>query len=238
MNNKIKAIFWDYDGTLVDTRLKNFNVAKNILQQVIKRDIKQYPIFQNPAVYNDSIRNYANWREFYVNEFGLSESETDFAGSLWTEYHLQDETDTPLFPGLDQVFDNLVQVPHAIISQNSSQSIKRFLDNNLLTKYFKVVIGYEEVELRRQKPEPDGLLLAIEKLLLDGNGEIFYIGDHETDILCARNANQFLKKNKSNITIRTIGAFYSHTSKEDNWAVMPDYIARKPLEIYQIVEGR
>ena len=236
MKNKIKAIFWDYDGTLVDTRLKNFNVAKNILQQVIKRDIKQYPIFQNPAVYNDSIRNYANWREFYLKEFGLSETETDYAGSLWTKYHLQDETDTPLFPGLDQVFNNLDQLPHAIISQNSSQSIHRFLVNNLLTKYFKVVIGYEEVELRRQKPEPDGLLLAIDKLSIDFDGEIFYIGDHETDILSARNANRFLKKNKSNIYIRTIGAFYSHTGEESNWGVMPDYIAWKPAEIYQIVK--
>jgi phosphoglycolate phosphatase-like HAD superfamily hydrolase len=136
------------------------------------------------------------------------------------------------------VFSNLNAIPHAIISQNSSQSINRFLIDNLLTGYFKVVIGYEEVELRRQKPEPDGLLLAIEKLSLNGDGHIFYIGDHETDILCARNANLMLKKSKSNLTIQTIGAFYSHTNLENHWAVMPDYIARKPAEIYNIVAGK
>jgi len=33
-NAKIKAIIWDYDGTLVDTRHKNLNVTKNIMKIV------------------------------------------------------------------------------------------------------------------------------------------------------------------------------------------------------------
>ena len=30
-NTNIKAIIWDYDGTLVDTRHKNLHVTRNII---------------------------------------------------------------------------------------------------------------------------------------------------------------------------------------------------------------
>ena len=36
-SQKIKAIIWDYDGTLVDTRHKNLNVTKSISQVLLKQ---------------------------------------------------------------------------------------------------------------------------------------------------------------------------------------------------------
>lgn len=34
----IKAIIWDYDGTLADTRLKNLNVTIKIIKSIVATD--------------------------------------------------------------------------------------------------------------------------------------------------------------------------------------------------------
>jgi phosphoglycolate phosphatase-like HAD superfamily hydrolase len=38
----IKAIIWDYDGTLVDTRYKNLNVTRNIIESIIETDAEEF----------------------------------------------------------------------------------------------------------------------------------------------------------------------------------------------------
>ncbi len=235
-NTDIKAIIWDYDGTLVDTRQKNLNVTRNILQSLLKSDTSAFPALQNLENYTAATRKISNWREFYRQELNLSEQQIDEAGRMWTPYQLMDDTDATIFEGIDTVIGNLANFPQGIVSQNSKSSITRNLKNLRMLTFFNHIVGYEEVELKKQKPEPDGLLSCLKKLSVSGSGSVCYIGDHQTDVLCVQAANRVLQKNSVRINVLSIGACYENGTDTSAWPVRPDYKAHRVKDITKIVE--
>ena len=236
LSKKIKAIIWDFDGTLVDTSRKNFNVAKEIIADVTGKRAATFPIFQSLETYNLANRSYKNWREMYKSEYGFNEQETDRAGGLWTEYQMQDDTPIEFFPGLGRVIKSLKEFPQGIVSMNSQSHIKQTLAENKISDLFQFVVGYEEVDMRKQKPEPDGLLLCLEKLTGLASGYVFYIGDHETDVKCAATANNLLRKKGVNLWLLTIGAFYGSDHDDSGWKTKPDYKANQTQDIVEIIQ--
>jgi HAD superfamily hydrolase (TIGR01549 family) len=186
--------------------------------------------------YNLANRKRFNWRELYHAEFNFSESQIDEAGKMWTSYQLSDDTEVDFYEGIGEVIGELARFPHGIVSQNSRSNIKRHLKNNRLLRFFKTIVGYEEVDLKKQKPEPDGLLNCIEMLSAFEPGLVCYIGDHETDVQCARRANRVLQQNKVNVKILSIGACYDPEADASTWNVRPDYEAQKVEEILDIVD--
>jgi HAD superfamily hydrolase (TIGR01549 family) len=202
--SNVLAIIWDFDGTLVDTRQKNLNVTRRIIEQITQKKADTFPVLSSLENYISATSQATNWRELYTRKFELTNQQTDLAGKLWTKYQLQDNTPTKLFPGVHNVLLQLQNIPHGIVSQNSHSNILKLLNKYGLEDLFKAVIGYEEVDITRQKPEPDGLLACIDRLCNSSDGNVFYIGDHETDIVCADNANAVLKTRNSEIEISSI----------------------------------
>jgi phosphoglycolate phosphatase-like HAD superfamily hydrolase len=109
------------------------------------------------------------------------------------------------------------------------------LEAGELLPHFKSIVGYEEVHLRKQKPEPDGLLTCLERLTGFRPGCVLYIGDHETDVLCALNANLELQRNHSGVRVMSIGAFYGSNTNAADWSVEPDFKATRVKDIIDIV---
>jgi len=151
-----KAIIWDYDGTLVDTRAKNFNVTKKIMRRLTGKSSEKYPALQSLVQYVRAARGAENWRALYRNEFGMTESEIDQAGALWTEYQLDDHSEIALFDGIEEAIQSLSGYPNFIFSQNSRTNISRELEGKGLLRCFIDIVGYEEVASAHQKPAPDG----------------------------------------------------------------------------------
>ena len=232
----IKAIIWDYDGTLVDTRHKNLNVTKNIIANVTETDAMEFPALRSVENYYLANRRSSNWRELYGQEFNLTEKQIDEAGRLWTAYQLDDDTEVYFFDGIETVIRELANFPHGIVSQNSKNSITQNLEKKKLLPFFEHIVGYEEVGLKKQKPEPDGLLSCLAKLSASGFGHVCYIGDHETDVQCVRAANRALQHEKVDAKIFSIGAFYDTGTDTSGWKVRPDFEARKVEHILEIVE--
>ena len=235
-NTNISAIIWDYDGTLVDTRHKNLNVTRSIVESLIEVDADDFTALQSLENYHLANRRRSNWRELYRSELNFSESQIDAAGEMWTAYQLKDDTEVTFFEGIEEVIAELAQFPHGIVSQNSRSSIRKLLEKNHLLPYFKHIVGYEEVDFQKQKPEPDGLLSCIEKLSSSDSGLVCYIGDHETDAQCAHRANHVLKENKVNVRIISIGAFYDSGPDTSTWSIRPDYEAHKVEDILEIID--
>lgn len=230
----LKAIVWDYDGTLVDTREKNLNVTRSIITAVTGKPADAFPVLDSVAVYDVANMKAPNWRVLYKEAFGLNEEQTSYAGSLWTEYQLKDNTTISFFKGINGVINELGHYDHGIVSQNSKQNISGVLSREGVDKKFKVIIGYEEVSFAFQKPHPEGLILCINQLTgLNEDDFILYIGDHETDATCAHNANNTLPRK----TVFSVGAFYEKPDHSDSWAVKPDYKANKPEDILAIVSA-
>lgn len=236
-NNNILAIIWDYDGTLVNTRQKNLNVTKKIIEKITGTHTEKIAALQSLEKYEQANRNSMNWRELYRTHYGLTEEQTNNAGKLWTEYQLKDRTPTPFYGGIDEVLKSLKALPHGIVSQNAQTNIVNVLQSCNLLDFFIYIVGYEEVDFEKQKPEPDGILMCLKKLTDLLSGFVFYIGDHEVDAKCALNANEVLKKNGLDINVVSIGAFYSSNQDESDWMIKPDYQAKTTLDIINIIKS-
>jgi len=235
-NTNIRAIIWDYDGTLVDTRHKNLNVTRNIIKNIIETDAEEFSALRSLENYHSANRRASNWRELYRQEFNLSEKQIDVAGRLWTAYQLNDDTEVVIYEGLEAIINDLAEFPHGIVSQNSRSSITQDLAKKYLLPFFKYIVGYEEVDLKKQKPEPDGLLSCMEKLSALESGYVCYIGDHETDVRCVRAANRALQEENVNVKIFSIGACYDSGTDTSTWNVHPDFEAQKVEDILEIVD--
>ncbi|RTL58967.1 MAG: HAD family hydrolase [Sphingobacteriales bacterium] len=228
----LKAIIWDYDGTLVDTRQKNLNVTRSIISTVTGKPAEAFPVLESVTVYDAANMKVPNWRVLYKEAFGLNDEQTSYAGSLWTEYQLKDNTAISFFNGINEVIHSLSYYGHGIVSQNSKQNITEVLSREGVDQFFKIVIGYEEVSFAFQKPHPEGLLQCIKQLTkLDDECFILYIGDHETDATCAYNANDQLSRK----AVYSVGAFYEKEDHSNNWNIKPDFKATHPNDILDIV---
>ena len=233
--NNVCAVIWDFDGTLVDSKHKNFNVTKKIIKKVTGKNADQFSIFDSVEKYYAANTKASNWRTFYEELLEIPADKINEAGMLWSEYQLCDDTPVNFYSGIASVLGALGSLPHGVVSQNSRDIIQQVFKKNNLSDSFKYVVGYEEVDITKQKPEPDGLLYCIEKLTGLKPGTIFYIGDLESDIQCAVNANQIL--NNKNIDINIISIFAKYDSVQDLnlWDCKPDFIAETVEDIYKII---
>jgi len=236
-SGKICAVIWDYDGTLVDSRQKNLNVTRKIVSKILKEDPSEIPALSSLSNYHQAHIKATNWREFYEASFNLKDEQVDDAGKMWTGYQLEDRTPIQLIDGVEEAIISLGRFPQGIVSQNSRNIIANFLEDNNLLSCFDEIVGYEQVDLKRQKPYPDGLLMCIERLMDSRAGYVLYVGDHETDVQCVLNANNILSENKPEIKIISIGAFYGFDVDTSDWNVLPDYQIRSASDIKNIIDN-
>ena len=235
LKSKLLAIIWDFDGTIADSRQKNFSVTKKLMNDIVNQDLQNFHVLNSLSNYHSAHTKATNWREFYRESFGLSEEQIDEAGRLWTEYQLNDHTPVPLIDGVASAIRKLSKYPQGIVSQNSKENIIRYLKEKDILKYFRTVVGYEEVLLTKQKPLPDGLLFCLDKLVVSDTGYVMYIGDHETDVRCTMNANDVLANKKVNIEIISIGAFYGFDVDTSKWNILPDFEVKDAGKIPEII---
>ncbi len=231
------AVIWDFDGTLVDSRLRNMSVNRAILERITGRRGDSFELLTSIKAYDAAVARATNWRDFYAREFGLSETEIESAARLWIDCHGVDRTDMPLFGGIAETLDALSSWPQGIVSQNARAVIEAALAATGLTRHFRAVLGFEEVAAGRQKPAPDALLRCAEELTGLEPGVVFYVGDHRTDTLCAALAREELASRGVAVDVVSIAAGYG-VDGSDGWDVRPDHVAGQPAEIVEIVERR
>jgi phosphoglycolate phosphatase-like HAD superfamily hydrolase len=233
----ILAIIWDFDGTLVDTRQKNLNVNRQIVESITNRPWEEFPELRDVAAYDEAWQGFTNWRDFYGRGIGLTESDINRAAGMWTGLQLADTTEAPFFDGittaLTRLHENIVQ---GIVSQNSRQNIEKMLDQGGVLACIDHIVGYEEVGTDGQKPAPDGLLMCIERLADSAQGLVLYVGDHETDALCARNADRVLAKRGIRQRVVSVEARFNHAGSVQSWSVEPDHRAISPADVVKIFD--
>ncbi len=232
---RTSALIWDFDGTLVDSRHKNLSVNRSIVELITGRSAGSFKALAGLHNYDVAVARATNWREFYARECGLTDSDIDRAASLWTEYQFRDPTPAPVFEGIPEALAELQDLPHGIVSQNGKVIIQATLEASGLAHHFVTVVGHEEVGFGRQKPAPDGLLSCLRELTRLQAGFVFYVGDHETDAVCAARARDELVALNADIELVSIGAFYGHETVAASWNVQPDTVARRPADIVGIV---
>jgi len=236
-NHPLKAIVWDFDGTLADTRKRNLSVNRRIVEHVTGRPWQKVAALTSVEAYVAAWNRVSNWQELYTSAFGLSDEECAIAAQRWAVFQHDDPTPVPLLDGIAETLEQLRQLPQAVVSQNERATIANILKDNRVDHYFSALIGYAEVPLDRQKPAPDGLLSALDIIGVEEPATALYIGDHETDILCATNTNRDLVAIGRELRFLSVAALYLDDTSHLNWSIAPDYRVYSPSEIAQLVEG-
>ncbi|MEE9471368.1 MAG: HAD-IA family hydrolase [Gemmatimonadota bacterium] len=238
MSSRVRAVIWDFDNTLVDSRERNLAVTRRIVGRVLGR-WDGCSMLSSLESYEAALWRTENWRDMYRVELGMDEEAVDEAGRLWTECQISETTQATIFPGVRKALQELRHLPNGIVSANSRRNIRETLRAQELDGHFEAVIGFEEVPLRAQKPAPDGFLLCAERLNALKLGVLVYVGDHEADAKCAQNVNAELERRGVDVRVISVGADYGRDGAE--WSVEPDHLASSPEDVVRVVaaiEGR
>jgi N-acetyl-D-muramate 6-phosphate phosphatase len=230
---KADIILWDYDGTLVNSVPKNIDTTKKILTDLVPRlSGDNLPMYlKSEEDYHKVNHQAKNWQDLYINFYGLTDIETQHAGSVWTKYQLENSTPVELFPGIKQVINEL-KVPQGICSQNSAENIKQLLAQNELLEKFNAIIGYDDIPVDKQKPSAFGGIKCINHVFQNPlNKTIIYLGDHEGDVEFARNMATELD---SSNTVISIVVTYSG-ARTESWACKPDFEISSPVQLLKLL---
>jgi len=237
MHEKLTAVVWDFDGTLVDTRRKNMAVARALVEDITGHAADDFPALRSMPDYERALHRHRHWRDFYRVELGMQESDIDRTQDSWLDFQLADNTAAETYAGIPDVLAGFAHLPQGIVSLNIKANIARFLDQLELAHHFDSVYGAECVQPGLQKPHPDALLRCIEGLTGGEPGFVVYIGDHETDVECAHNANAHFEQAGVDLRIVSVGALYAPHIDDEHWQVEPDCKVGAPQEIMSELAG-
>lgn len=236
MSERLTAIVWDFDGTLVDTRQKNLSVTRALTERIKGAPVERFAALRSLSDYEQALHRHEDWRSFYGHELRMSEEEVLAAGARWGEFQLADRTDAPSYDGVPEVLERLAHLPQGIVSLNSRANILRFLAQLALDHHFDEVVGYEAFEPHRHKPAPDALVACIEALTALRPGTVMYIGDHESDARCVDNTNRYFRTHGIEVDVVSVGAFYAPLADDSGWSTRPHLRAENPGQILDHVE--
>jgi HAD superfamily hydrolase (TIGR01549 family) len=232
----VKAVLWDFDGTMADTRARNLSVNRRIVEEMTGTPWRDVAALSSLEAYDAAWARVRNWQELYTAALGLTLEQCEMAAQRWAPYQLGDPTAVPLVDGLAETLVRLRRLPQAVVSQNDRAIIEQVLKASGIDRYFSAIVGYAEVDLDRQKPAPDGLLRALDILGIEEPATVLYVGDHETDIRCAANANRDLVAMGHELWFRSVAAHFIDGDASPSWTIQPDHRVDHPAEVARLVE--
>jgi 2-phosphoglycolate phosphatase len=211
------AVFFDLDGTLVDTAPDMVAVLQQLQRE---HDI-------DPIDYYLGRSNVSNGAIGLLT-VGFPEIEVEYGEDLHHQYLERYAemicVDSKVFDGLNDLLDELDarDFPWGIVTNKPEQFTEPLLVSLGIAERSVCIISGDTLPV--QKPDPAPLLLACELGGVDPQNAI-YVGDSERDIEAGRRAG-----------MATIAAGYGYVTEDDDpreWD--PDVIATTPQELTQIV---
>jgi len=205
-------LIFDFDGTLVDTRVDITNSVNDVLSR-----------FHLPAKGVDEVTSYVGDGIGKIVERTINGTDIPLeeAVELFKEsYAARLLQNTKTYPGVPETLDSLLGRVMAVLTNKAYRYTKAISDGLGLTGYFSVVLGGDSVKSR--KPSTEGIDLILDKTGVERRRAVM-IGDGPNDVLSAKNAG-----------IQSIFVTYGFNPPEKVMHLGPDYVVDRLPEIVEI----
>ena len=175
----VRAIIFDLDGTLIDSKRDLIHSVNAVLEQM-----------RRPQLAADVISGYIGHGapQLVARALGGTATEEELKHGLqfflsYYEKHKMDNTCA--YPGVSETLSQLGQVPMAVLTNKPVRISVRILQALGLASCFRAIYGGNSFETK--KPDPLGAKTILSELGV-GPSETLIVGDSEVDVQTARNA--------------------------------------------------
>lgn len=130
-----------------------------------------------------------------------------------------------VFPGIREVFEDL-KARHVGISVFTGKDRVRtveILRHHDVDHYFESIVTCSDIS--QGKPNPEGIYRIASVLDIEP-GQMVYVGDAPSDIMCAHNAG-----------VPSIGALWGVTDADTLRAYTPSFMVKNPMMLGQLLRG-
>jgi HAD superfamily hydrolase (TIGR01549 family) len=169
----LKAVLFDFDGTLLDSFSAHFEAYKVTLAH--------FDMEVTPELYKQTFS--PNWYAMY-EAMGVPEEKYAQADRIWLAEARKHNA--KLFPQAAPLLESLRgQYILGLVTSGSRDRVLRDLDATGIGDAFQVIITGDDVS--KPKPDPEGLLIALDRLALPPEQALF-VGDAREDCQMAQAA--------------------------------------------------
>ena len=174
-----KGVFFDFDGTLVDSEPLHFQAEKAALNS---RGIS-FDLTDKKDLIGGTVKGTA---ERICAKYGIQDVDSFFIERESVFHKLVDST-LAFIPGAQSLIEVLAQkgVLIALVTSGTPNYVLSFLNKHQITKKFQSIVTMADVELH--KPCPDPYIKALELTSLNSN-ESIAIEDSPTGVISAQKA--------------------------------------------------
>lgn len=177
----VRALVFDLDGTLIDSKMDLVNSVNAMLREIGRAELPP-----------DLIASYVGHGapQLMASTLGAASSDTERKDALaifLKHYDQQKLALTRPYPGVVEGLQLLADsaVPMAVLTNKPTQLSVEILDGLQLSRFFRCVRGGDSFPIK--KPDPSGALAVLNELGVPPNASAM-VGDSDVDIQTARNA--------------------------------------------------
>ena len=174
---RIVAILFDWDGTLLDSYAAGFDASMAVFRH-----------FEIPVDRERFLSTYSpNWYISY-RLLGLPESKWNEADHIWLDTYGREQPE--LYPFAHRTIETLSQNGYTlgVVTSGNRERVTKELERHELEEVLSTVVCFEDT--KRKKPDPEPLLVALEQLKRQPE-EAAYVGDRPEDILMGKKMGSY-----------------------------------------------
>jgi len=218
----VKAVFFDLDGTLIDSAEDLANSINFMLKSIGKNpyDIELIKTWVGNGA--TMLVKRALSGSFEVGD--IDENEFKKALNIFMEHYKNNLCiKTQMYPGVKETLDKLKAKKLAIITNKPFKFVTPILKEFKIDGYFDLILGGDSLD--EKKPSKKPLLFACEKLNVSPSDTIM-VGDSKNDILAAKRAG-----------IKSIAITHGYSQGEDIKGLDADFVVDDIREILKVMYG-
>lgn len=218
----MKAVFFDLDGTLIDSAEDLANSINFMLKSIGKNpyDIELIKTWVGNGA--TMLVKRALSGSFEVGD--IDENEFKKALNIFMEHYKNNLCiKTQMYPGVKETLDKLKAKKLAIITNKPFKFVTPILKEFKIDGYFDLILGGDSLD--EKKPSKKPLLFACEKLNVSPSDTIM-VGDSKNDILAAKRAG-----------IKSIAITHGYSQGEDIKGLDADFVVDDIREILKVMYG-